>query len=119
MTTATAPDVTTLTTAIESRDADGVTDWYTADATLTILDRDHPPSAPAVYRGRDAIGSYYRDICGRNVQHSVSDLVVTEHGLAFVQHCRYPEGSKVVCLTVARLANRKIERQSVAQVWDA
>jgi hypothetical protein len=85
------------------------------------LDRDHlsQPAAPATYRGREEVDRYFRDICGRNIQHSVHDLVSTEEALAFVQDCRYPEGNKVVCVTVARLADGKITTQSIAQAWDS
>jgi len=46
--------------------------------------------------GREAIRTYCRDICGRNLDHEVRDAVADEHGLAFTQHCRYPDGSRVV-----------------------
>ena len=65
MTTVTSP-ITNLKDAIESRDAEGV--WYADDAVLTILDRDNPPAAPATHRGLQQIGTYYRDICGRNME---------------------------------------------------
>jgi hypothetical protein len=107
-----------LRTAIEARDADGVLAWYDEDATLTMLDRDHPPSSPAVYRGLRAIGAYYEDICGRNIDHQVRDAVATEDGLAFTQHCRYPDGTAVLCATVARTRQGKIHRQTAVQVWD-
>ena len=108
-----------LTTAIESRDADAILGWYAADAVLTVLDRDHPPTAPAVYRGLDEIGAYYRDVCGRNIQHEVRDAVATGSGLAFAQHCRYPDGARVVCTTVASLRDGRIDRQTAVQVWDS
>jgi hypothetical protein len=118
-TTASTVDVSDLKTAIESRDAAGVAAWYTEDATLTILDRDHPPAAPSVLVGREAIHEYYRDVCGRNITHQVRDLVSTEDGLAFTQHCRYPDGARVVCVTVARFSAGKISAQTAVQVWDA
>jgi ketosteroid isomerase-like protein len=109
---------TSLSRAIESRDADGVLAWYRADATLTVLDRDHPPAAPLVLSGLDQIGAYYRDVCGRDIQHEVHDVVSTEHGLAYTQHCRYPDGLAVVCATVATTRNGKIHTQTAIQVWD-
>jgi ketosteroid isomerase-like protein len=119
MTTTSAPDISGLSTAIVARDADGVVAWYADDATLTVLDRDHPPSAPAVYRGLDAIRAYYQDICGRNIQHEVRDAVATMTGFAFTQHCRYPDGAAVLCATVAATRNGKIEHQTAVQVWDS
>lgn len=120
MTSLTSPaGIDRLTAAIESRDADAILGWYAPDAVLTVLDRDHPPTAPAVYRGLDQIGAYYRDVCGRNIQHEVHDTVATESGFGFTQHCRYPDGSHVVCTTVAALSDGRIERQTAVQVWDS
>src|SRR4051794_32055682 len=79
----TTPDIADLAAAIESRSADRIVTWYAEDATLTVLDKDHPPAAPAVYPGLDAIGAYYRDVCGRNIEHKVKDAVSTPTGLAF------------------------------------
>ncbi|HEV7963514.1 MAG TPA: nuclear transport factor 2 family protein [Actinoplanes sp.] len=115
----TTPDFASLGRAIEARDADGVLAWYNADATLTVLDRDHPPAAPLVFSGIDQIGAYYRDVCGRNIQHEVRDAVRTADGLAYTQHCRYPDGLAVVCATVATTRGGKIHTQTAIQVWDS
>jgi hypothetical protein len=112
-------DVSALCAAIEARDADGVASWYAPDAEVTIVDGDHGPSHPRTHRGIDAIREYYRDICGRDVDHEVHDVVATPTGLGFVEHCRYPGGAKVLCVTVAELADGKIIRQIGAQAWDA
>ena len=77
MTSTATLDTEVLSTAIEARDAEGVTAWYAPDAELTIVDRDHGPSQPQTYRGIDAIAEFYRDICGRNVDHEVHDVVAT------------------------------------------
>jgi SnoaL-like domain len=117
--TSPAVDIHALRTAIEARDADGVAAWYAPDAALTILDRDHPPAAPTVHRGLDAIRAYYQDICCRNVSHKVRDAVSTPEGFAFTQHCSYPDGTAVVCATVARTQGGKISSQTAVQVWDS
>jgi ketosteroid isomerase-like protein len=115
----TTTDISALSKAIETRDADGVAAWYTDDATLTVLDKDHPPAAPLVFAGTEAIGAYYRDICGRNMEHEVRDAVSTAGGLAYTQHCRYPDGTAVVCATVATTRDGRIARQTGIQVWDS
>ena len=53
------------------------------------------------------------------MEHSVEDLISTADGLGYTQRCRYPDGTRVVCVTVARLVDGKITRQTVVQVWDA
>jgi SnoaL-like domain len=108
----------TLTRAIEGRDADAIAARYTEGATVTLLDRDNPPSSPRVMSGREEVRVYFRDVCGRNVEHEVRDAVVDEHGLAFTQHCRYPDGSRVVCSAVGVLDDGLIVRQTIVQTWD-
>ena len=121
MTTATTTvDIQALTRAIESRDADGVLAWYADDATLTLLDRDHPPAAPTVFDGHGPIGDYYRDICGRNIDHQVDEVIADGDRFSFVQRCRYPSGERVVCLTTAEVgADGLITSQLGVQVWDS
>jgi SnoaL-like domain len=120
MTTLTnSPDVTTLSSAIECRDVDAIVAWYAEGATLTMVDRDHPPASPVVFSGLDAITNYYRDICGRNINHQVRDLISTPDGLAFTQHCAYPDGTNVLCVTVAHTTHGKIDRQTAVQAWDS
>jgi ketosteroid isomerase-like protein len=111
-------DTAALVAAIESRDAAAVTSLYADDATISIDDRDHPPATPQVLSGKTEIAAYYREICGRNIDHTVPRLVADAHGVAFEQHCRYPEGNRVVCLAVATLVNDRIARQTIAQAWD-
>jgi hypothetical protein len=118
-TTTTSPlDTTALVAAIEQRDAEVLTALYAADAVITITDRDHPPASPSVLSGQDEIGAYFRDVCGRNIDHVVSMLVADPSGLAFEQHCRYPEGNPVICVTVAAVEDGLIRRQTIAQTWD-
>jgi ketosteroid isomerase-like protein len=118
MTTATTLNTDRLRAAIESRDADGVLAWYAPDAELTVVDGDHGPSRPQTYRGTDALGEYYRDLCGRNIDHEVRDIVSTPTGLGFAQHCRYPDGTRVLCVTVAEISDGRITRQTAVQAWD-
>ena len=115
----TTTEMHTLSEAIEARDAEGVLAWYAPGAVLTVLDRDHPPAAPLVLSGLDQIGAYYRDVCGRNIEHRVRDAVRTSDGLAYTQHCRYPDGLGVICATVAVLDDGKIKTQTAIQVWDS
>jgi hypothetical protein len=117
-TTTSRSDTTALLDAIVRRDADAVTGWYAADATISIVDRDHPPASPQVIAGRDAISTYFHEICGRNIDHTVPVVVADAGGLAFEQHCRYPEGTLVVCVTVATVVDGLITRQTIAQSWD-
>jgi ketosteroid isomerase-like protein len=112
-------DLTSLVEAITSRDAAGVAAWYADDATLTLHDKDHPPAAPQVYAGREQIEAYFRDVCGRNVEHQVRDVVADGNGFAFAQDCRYPDGTAVVCVTVGAVQGDRIQHQTISQSWDS
>ena len=118
MTTSTTSDIRQLRKAIQTRDAAGVLAWYREDAVITLVDRDHPPTSPTTFSGTAEISAYYTDICGRNIDHQVDQLVHDETGLAYVQLCRYPDGGKVTCATVASLTAGRIARQTIVQAWD-
>ena len=109
----------TLADAIEAKDAAAVAAHYAPGATLSLLDRDHPPADPAVYAGTVEIEAYFRDICGRNMDHRVEDRVATPDRIAFIQHCRYPGGEQVLCITVATVRDGLITDQTAVQVWDS
>src|ERR1700730_13405185 len=65
---------------------------YAEDAELHVVDRNDQPSHPKIIRGRQAIGEYLADVCGRDMTHTIERLVVSESNAAFVQACRYPSG---------------------------
>ena len=109
----------TLATAIEAKDATAVAAHYAPGATLTLLDRDHPPADPAVYAGTAEIEAYFADICGRNLDHRVADRVASSDRFAFTQYCRYPGGEQVLCVTVATVRDGRILDQTAVQVWDS
>ncbi|WP_152364526.1 nuclear transport factor 2 family protein [Microlunatus speluncae] len=117
-TTGAGVDGTALIAATTRRDAATLTAFYAGDAVINVVDRDHPPASPLVLIGTEEIGAYFRDICGRDIVHTVPQLVADANGVAFEQHCRYPEGNSVTCLAVSTVRDGKIIRQTIAQAWD-
>jgi hypothetical protein len=105
--------------AIEGNDAASLTDFYASDAVMRIIDQDHPPSRPYELSGRDAIGAYFTDVCGRAMTHKLATGVMDGDLLAFTQCCTYPDGTRVYCAATLELAGGKIARQTVVQAWDA
>ena len=107
-----------LKQAIETRDGSRLTEFYADDALLRVIDRNNPPSRPHEIHGREAIGTFWDDICGRAMTHQV-DLSITEGDhLAFTEACTYPDGAKVFCMAALDLQDGKIARQTVVQAWD-
>src|SRR5215218_5853268 len=86
--------------AIEERDADALTALYADDAEVTIVDHVNQPRAPRVLRGREQIGEFNRDVCGRDMTHHVSDEVVGPGSAAYSEACRYPDGTNVLAVGI-------------------
>jgi ketosteroid isomerase-like protein len=107
-----------LKQAIETRDGRALTNFYADDAVLRIVDRNNPPSKPREVTGKAAIGTFWDDICSRAMTHKVETSVADGNKLAFSQACVYPDGMKVLCLSLCELKGGKIARQTVVQAWD-
>jgi hypothetical protein len=118
-TTKTTFDVEALRRGIEERDADTLIGLYADGAELSTVDRDNPPSRPNVQRGRDEIAAGLRDVYGRDMTHRLERVVVDGDNAAFVQSCRYADGTRVLCLASLDLEDGLIVRQSGVQAWDA
>jgi ketosteroid isomerase-like protein len=118
-TTASRLDLGALTRAIESRDAAGQLALYADDAVLSVVDRDHGPSKPLVFRGRDEIGAHLEDLTGREMTHTVERAVADGGGVAYSLGCEYPDGTRVRCITVLEVRDGLIVRQDGVQAWDA
>jgi hypothetical protein len=50
--------------------------------------------------------------------HTVETTVSEGDRLAFTQSCAYPDGAKVFCAAVLRLADGRIAEQTIVQAWD-
>ena len=126
MTTTTQPTTTTtaalldsLAAAIEANDATTVAAHYAPGATLSLLDRDHPPADPTISRGRRDRGVLPRHL---RPQHGPPRRRPgrAPDRIAFTQHCRYPSGQRVVCIAVAPGSGTgSSSTRPAVQVWDA
>ena len=108
-----------LSRAIETRNSAAMREFYSENASMRIIDRDHPPSKPQEIVGRSAISAYFDDVCGRAMTHKVENGCVAGERLAFTQSCAYPNGTRVFCSTTAELKFGKIANQTIVQAWDA
>lgn len=104
--------------ALEGRDTQTQLTMYAPEATVTIVDRLTPPGAPRVLRGREEIAGWIGDVSSREMSHEVGHRVLDEHGAAFSEACRYPDGTNVICMTVIKLSDGQIVDQTVLQEWD-
>ena len=111
-------DLVTLRTALEASDAETLIGLYADDAELQVIDRINQPSKPLIFQGKEAIASYWRDVCGREMAHTVEHVVAGGDTVAYSEACRYPDGTRVQCIAFLDLVNGKIVRQRGVQAWD-
>jgi hypothetical protein len=112
-------DVAALRRAFADRDASTLAALHADDATLEFVDAEHPPSHPLRVAGREAIDAYITDLFARDMTHSVDDVALGDEVLGFSVRCRYPDGTRVLCVASARLREGRISHQVAAQAWDA
>ncbi len=113
------PTISSLRKAVEGRDAAGLKAFYAANAVLTIIDTINPPSKPRVIKGAADIGAYLEDVCGRDMTHTLDSGVVDAKHLAFVEGCRYADGTRVTASAMAELGPGGIVKQTTVQAWDS
>lgn len=118
MSTTVTFDLGRFTRAAEERDASTQLSMYGPDAVVTITDKISQPGSPRVLRTREAIKDWLDDMYARDMTHKVQHTVSDEHGAAYSQACRYPDGTNVLCATVIELDGGVISDQTVVQVWD-
>lgn len=107
-----------LRKAVETRNADSLKAYYADDAVLTIIDNDNPPSRPRTIRGASEIGAFLDDVYSRDMTHTVDMGMINGNSLAFVQGCKYDDGTRVIASNTAELGPNGIVRQTTVQAWD-
>ena len=122
MTTVPTPtefDAATLRRAYTDRDVTLLAPLYADDAVLEIVDAQNTPSRPHTLEGRDAITAHHADVLARDMTHDVEHVVIGDDTIAYSLRCTYPDGTRVVCVTTAKLQDGRIVEQIVAQAWDS
>jgi ketosteroid isomerase-like protein len=112
----TSPTIDGLRKAVETRDANSLKSYYADDAVLTIIDSDNPPSKPRMITGAKEIGAFLDDVYSRD---TIEMGVLDGKKLAFVQGCRYGDGTRVIASNTAELGPKGIVKQTTVQAWDS
>ena len=119
MTTATTSfDAAELKRSIEERDASRQADLFADDATVEVIDKSNPPSNPLVLSGREAIHEFLADTASRDMTHEFGNLVVDGDHASYTIDCRYPDGTRVLCMATVEIRDGHIVRQRGVQAWD-
>lgn len=113
-----SPTIAGIRKAVETRDAKSLKSLYAANAVMTIIDTDNPPSKPRIIKGAREIGSFLDDVYSRNMKHTLDHGVVDGKHLAYLEGCSYPDGTHVIASTIAELGPNGIVKQTIVQAWD-
>lgn len=113
------PTISSIRKAVENRDAASLKALYAADAVITVVDTMNPPSKPRIIKGAADIGAFLEDVCGRDMTHTLDSGVVDGKHLAYVESCRYSDGTRVTASAMAELGPGGIVKQTIVQAWDS
>jgi ketosteroid isomerase-like protein len=119
LTTTSTFDVAALRRAFSDRDSDALLALYADDASIELVDAEHPPSQPRRIEGREAIGAHIRDVFGRDLVHELDIVAVGDGALGYSLRCAYSDGTRVLCAGTSELRDGKIVREVGVQAWDA
>src|SRR4051794_37948843 len=112
-------DLAALRRAVEQRDAAAQAANYAPDAVIEAIDHEHPPSRPRVISGREAIAAHLAEVCARDMSHRVLTATGDAAHLAYQVACVYPDGTRVLCSTIADLRDGRIVAERLVQAWDS
>jgi hypothetical protein len=107
-----------LKSALESSNAANLLSLYADDCSMTIVDRNKPPSSPMKLSGKDAITAFWKDVCARDMTHAVGREVVGADRVSFIEECTYPDGCRVMSSTMLETRDGRIVNQLTVQAWD-
>src|SRR3954454_15182531 len=112
-------DLAELRRAVEERDASAQAANYADDAVIEAVDHEHPPSRPRTISGREAITAHFVEVCGRDMTHRVVAAVGDGSHAAYQVACAYPDGTRVLCSTIAELRERRLGRGRAGRSRDS
>ncbi len=114
-----APTIAGIRKAVETRDAKSLKALYASNAVLTIIDTENPPSKPRTIKGAADIGAFLDDVYSRDMKHTLDSGIIDGKHLAFVEGCKYPDGTHVIASAMAELGPNGIVKQTIVQAWDS
>jgi hypothetical protein len=114
-----APTISGLRKAVETGDAASLKALYADNAVITIIDSINTPSKPKTITGLREIGAFIDDVYSRDMTHTIDTGIVDGTMLAFVESCKYSDGTRVIASNTAELGPDGIVKQTVVQAWDS
>jgi len=104
-------DIEALRRTYEEWDIDLLFEIYAEDVELIQIDRDHPPSAPRVRRGRDVLRGMLEHCAAAGVRATVENPVAGEGRAAATITCEFPGGRKVLANAILDIVDGRVVRE--------
>jgi len=111
-------DTEALRQAHEGHDWELLASLYADEAESITVDKNNPPSAPRVQRGREQIGAFWQEVMGRDKTDKVQNLLEGEERVSFQVDCLYPDGTRVLASHTLELEDGRVAREWLVQAWD-
>jgi ketosteroid isomerase-like protein len=118
-TTGTTLDLETLRRGYQEWDIEALLSLYADEIEQVQIDREHPPSAPWVRRGKDGYRGAFEHCAAAGVKATVEHAVAAGDRAAATVTCEFPGGGKVVANTTLELRDGRIVREYTVASGDA
>jgi hypothetical protein len=107
-----------LRDALVTHDEAALQSVYADDAVITSYSERNRPSSASTLSGRGEIDAWIHDVMARNLEHQVSDELVSGDRFAFIETCVYPTGEVVIGTHVCEVRDGRIAHQVGVEAWD-
>jgi hypothetical protein len=111
-------DMMEFARAIDTRDTEYQIAVYADCAELEVIDRDNPPSAPQVLKGKNAIADWVRSCCQQNVAQHVVKTIDGADRIAYTVAQVQRDGSYELATSTAELRDGLVTEQQTILVRD-
>jgi ketosteroid isomerase-like protein len=109
--TSTSFDLEAFRRGYEEWDIDALLALYADEVELIQIDRDNPPSAPRVRRGKEMFKGMFEHCAAAGVKATVENAVTGEQRAAATVTCEFPGGRKVVANGIFEFEDARIVRE--------
>ena len=110
--------ISELKRSYEQWDVPALLALYADDIELVDIDRDNPPSAPRVRRGRETLEGMFNHCAAAGVKASVENAVADGTRGAASITCEFPNGRKVLANALFEIAEGRIVREHHVTMGD-
>jgi ketosteroid isomerase-like protein len=105
-------DIDAYGRALEHWDVNALLEMYTQDAEFVQINRENPPSAPRVHRGRETLARLFSHCASVGVKSTVHHAMGGDERAAAAVTCQFPDGRRIAFNQLFELRDGRIARQT-------